>query len=148
MSRSVTLFALFLIVCLGIIAWFVKTNNRTPTSPTKPTCSAISIVSPQAGNKVSYPLSISVIVDNSKSCHWTVFEAQAGIAELTDSTGTFIGRTTLTTTDDWMLAKPIPYNGLISFSKTPAKGNLTLSIIEENPSGKPNPQIITVTLSQ
>lgn len=90
-----------------------------------------------------------MIVDNTKKdCHWTVFEAQAGVAELRDSAGNVIGQAALKTTDDWTLQKPTPYNAIINWQQKPKPGNITLTITEENPSGKPNPQEISSILTQ
>lgn len=126
-----------------------ETTNRTSPIPSSTICSAFTVVSPQPGTRAISPLSVNVIVDNTHpDCHWTVFEAQAGMAQVIDSSGNVLGQTSLKTLDDWTLSKPTPYNGTISFTQKPSPGNLSLIIREENPSGKPEAKIITVTLSQ
>src|SRR6185503_3778654 len=107
-------------------------KNTSPSSSI--TCNALSNISPQSGAKVSSPLVVTMTVNNTKSCKWTVFEAQAGIAELKDSTGQKIGTATLTTTQDWMTDQPVVYTGTIEFTTNPASSDLTLTITEEDPS--------------
>lgn len=136
--------------CLGLASFLLYTQIQkniqvVVVSHEKP-CAAVTVITPKSQTTTSSPLSISLIVDNSNtSCHWTVFEAQAGIAELLDENNHIIGKTVLTTNDDWQLSKPVPYNGTISFTEKSNK-HITLTITEENPSGKSNPQMLSIPL--
>jgi hypothetical protein len=146
------LFALLIFfIVVGVGLWLY--NNRytltpIPTPPSSASSCAVTIVSPHAGSAITNPLSINLIIDNSKpGCHWTVFEGQAGTATLTDSSGKFLGQAVLKTTEDWTLTKPTAYNAVITLTKHPSSGVVNLILQEENPSGKPNPQEITISLS-
>lgn len=117
--------------------------THTPTSP----ISCLRIISPQKNQLIISPLTVTVVVDNtSNTCHWTVFEAQAGTIEIVDDEGTTIGTSALKTTDNWMTNKAVTYEGIVIFTKAPASDNIVLQITEENPSGKPNPQTVTLPL--
>lgn len=117
-------------------------------SPTKTACTALTLNSPQANQKISSPLRVTVTVDNrNKDCRWTVFEAQAGTLQLLDEDKTVIGKGVLTTSEDWMTNEPVTYNGEITFDKAPTGKKLELHVIEENPSGKPDSQILTFPLT-
>lgn len=125
-----------------------KTNSQQPT--TVVTCDALTNISPKPEEKVTSPLTITVTVDNTKSCKWAVFEAQAGVALLSDSTGRKIGSTTLTTTEDWMTEQPVVYTGTIEFTQTPASNKLLLEIFEERTSdlaAEENGQSISIPLT-
>jgi hypothetical protein len=111
-----------------------------------PSCDALTNISPKAGDKVASPLTVTVTVDNTKSCKWTVFEAQAGTLSLIDTTNQTIGTGTLTTSEEWMTDQPVVYQGTIEFTTTPASGDLTLKITEEDPSGQ-GPQEVTIPLT-
>lgn len=148
MKIPLTIFAIFFSVFLASFLLYMQIQKNTKevvTTHEKP-CAAVTVVTPKENTITSSPLSIAIIVDNSNtSCHWTVFEAQAGIATVQDAQNHTLGKTILTTNDDWQLAKPVPYNGTITFNQATNK-HLTLHITEENPSGKPNPQQITIPL--
>lgn len=145
------LFIAFVFLLIGgIIIWYTKfySASKQPKSViSNPSC-AVTVVSPHAGSSITNPLSVNILVDNSKPhCHWTVFEAQAGVAKLVDNTGLLLGQAPLKTTDDWTLPKPVAYNVTISYTNKPATGVVNLILTEENPSGKPNPQQLTIPLS-
>lgn len=128
----------------------MPTPTVTPISQAKAqaTCPALTVITPQPGQQVSSPLPVSVIVDNrNPKCHWTVFEAQAGSMEIKDKNGTVLGTGILTTTNpNWMTVNPVTYKGTITFTR-PAGKKLSLTITEENPSGRPGAQQITIPLT-
>lgn len=131
---------------LGYDLGFEKNSSATPQPTITITCNALTNISPQAGDKVASPLTVTITVDNRQSCKWTVFEAQAGTFTLKDTTGQTIGSGTLTTTEDWMTENPVVYTGTTEFINTPASSELTLTITEEDPSGM-GAQEITIPLS-
>lgn len=98
-------------------------------------CDALSNITPRSGTKITSPLTVTVTVDNTKSCKWTVFEAQAGTLTIKDSNGKALGTGILTTTGEWMTEQPVTYTGTIEFSE-PATDDVTLVITEEDPSGE------------
>lgn len=100
-----------------------------------PICDALTNITPQSGTKITSPFTVSVTVDNTKSCKWTVFEAQAGTLTLKDADGQTLGTGLLTTTGEWMTEQPVTYRGMIEFSE-PATDDVTLVITEEDPSGE------------
>lgn len=117
-------------------------NQQTSIAPT---CDALTKITPQSGQKITSPLTVSVTVDNTKSCKWTVFEAQAGTIMLKDSNNHTIGSGILTTSEEWMTDTPVTYTGTISFTK-PTTDDVTLIITEEDPSGKGS-QTVTIPLT-
>lgn len=150
--------ALGMIVVIGLtIVRFLKpttkTAPQTPQSGPTPTktneepvptkvafrCDAITILSPKDNAKIASPLTVNATVDNRGECHWTVFEAQAGTIEITDGLGKVVGKGVLKTTQDWAVSTPVTYTATITLSKPSTSGG-TLTITEENPSGKANPQ--------
>lgn len=120
-----------------------------PQVPTKaPGCEAITVKNPLPDQKIMPPsLTVTVIIDNTNpTCHWSVFEGQAGTLELQDDEQNTLGTGTLTTNDDWTANKPVTYQGTVSFSSV-GGGKANLIITEENPSGSNNPQTIQIPLT-
>lgn len=141
---------LVLFFVLGILfGYYLHTKNKPSTKPqtqqpTVSVCNALTMTNPQKGQKITSPLTVTVTIDNTKSCHWTVFEAQAGTLTLQDNTGKIIGTGRLTTSANWMTDKPVTYTGTIEFTK-PETNELQLLIEEENPSGQES-QTVTIPL--
>jgi hypothetical protein len=74
-----------------------------------------------------------------------VFEAQAGGVEIKDQSGNVLAQAPLTTTSDWMTTAATPYKATISALSNPSyTGPLTLVFTEDNPSGGPNPDTLSV----
>jgi hypothetical protein len=155
MKKSYLLIAILVILLVGglygIKRGKLANNPSLPSSlptPTKISCTALTLNSPTSNQKVTSPLSVTVTVDNTnKNCRWTVFEAQAGTIEVIDENKTIIGQGVLTTEDDWMTDQPVTYKGSITFTKEPSGKVLHLQIREEDPSGKLDPQILTFPLT-
>lgn len=123
------------------------TNERPiPTITSANTCNAVTVLFPKDNAKVASPLDIKVTVDNRGECHWTVFEAQAGTVEVTDGLGKVIGTGVLKTTQEWTVPTPVTYTATITLSKPSTSGG-TLTITEENPSGKADPQRHSIPVS-
>jgi hypothetical protein len=141
------------IIIVGIIFFKLKPSpQHTQTVPlhanttVSSTCNALTITSPKQNEQVSNNFLVKVVVDNSNpKCHWKVSEAQAGKATVKDSSGNIVGSGVLSTSEEWMTDKPVTYSGEIELNDNTSKGNITLSIEEENPSGKPG-QTITLPL--
>lgn len=109
---------------------------------------ALMVTAPLPGAHVTLPLSVNATVDNEghPDCHWTVFEAQAGVVQLLDKDGIALGSGTLTTSDDWMTDAPVDYAGEIPALSLITPGPATLVITEENPSDLNPSQIIEIPL--
>lgn len=122
------------------------TTEQPVTTKSTPPCTAITIKNPKDNDKLGTTLIVKVIVDNTGQCHWTVFEAQAGTVVITDGLGKIIGKGILTTQEEWTKATPTTYTATITLSKASTSGG-TLTITEENPSGKPNAQKYTIPVS-
>jgi len=141
------LFVILLILTGGL--WYFKLKPATKTVPTQAmqtNCDGIQIIEPQAGSKVSSPVKVKVVVDNTKSkCRWTVFEGQAGVIQMQGKNSDLLGNSILSTTDNWMQDGPVTYTGSLTFT-TPADKDIALIIDEENPSGKPNAKQIKIPL--
>lgn len=124
------LFALLVALTVFIVGlYFLK---RTPSS-----CQALTITSPKPQEKVTSQFALQTVVDNrNPKCHWTVFEGQAGGVDVTDKSGQSVGKGTLQTSGEWTTDNPTTYSTTITLSPTTLTGKLTLTISEENPSGK------------
>lgn len=159
----------FIILALLIVIFFAslkflrpKGNFPVPTPTSGPTptltnekpfptkiavkCSALTVVSPKDNAIIGSQLTLKVIVDNTKECHWTVFEAQAGIVEITDGLGNLLGKGVLKTTEEWTKATPTTYTTQLQLKKAATSAG-TITISEENPSGKPDAQKYTIPVS-
>lgn len=123
------------------------TNERpVPTTAAVKKCDAIAILSPKDNVKVVSPLAVRVTIDNRGECHWTVFEAQAGTITITDGLGKVVGQGVLKTTQEWTVETPVTYTAVVTLSKPSTSGG-TLTITEENPSGKADPQKHSIPVS-
>lgn len=137
-----------LLILIGAVGFFVlgkPATQKTNPAPTPEKCSAIKIVSPEKNSKITSPLLVKVIINNTEECRWTVFEAQAGTVKIKDASGKELGQGVLKTTEEWTTDKPVNYEGEITFSK-PASATGIIEITEENPSGRPNPQKISLNI--
>jgi len=162
MKKTILILAIPLLILFGFLLF--STNKPSSSSVTKidtprspilsnsptilpSTCNALTLVSPIVNQTVKTPLLVSVVIDNTdKNCHWTVFEAQAGMMKLTDETKSVIGTGILSTKESWMTDQPVTYSGTIIFDKKPEGKTLDLQIQEENPSGKPGAQTLSFPL--
>src|SRR5690348_1180429 len=116
--------ALIVLISIPFLVWFFKnpqTSIRSRFQTSKPVitptgiktntvtgnCSSVRVNTPKPYEKISSLVIVSVTIDNSKKdCIWTVFEAQAGIAAITDLQGNTLGSAPLKTTGDWTAQKP------------------------------------------
>lgn len=166
MKKAVILIVVLIVIILPVGLYFSskqskKTADIIPTSGPTPTrtneqpvpttaaikkCDAITVLSPKDNIKVVSPLTVRVTIDNRGQCHWTVFEAQAGTVTITDGLGKVVGQGILKTTQEWTTPNPVTYTATVTLSKPSTSGG-TLTISEENPSGKENPQKHTVPVS-
>lgn len=108
----------------------------------------MAVISPEMNSVVSFPLNISVIVDNSNSatlgCAWTVFEGQAGVVSLIDSNNNVLGSNFLSTSNqNWMenliAGLPVSFATTLNLTAQPTAENLSLVFTEDNPSGQGTP---------
>jgi hypothetical protein len=126
-------------------------SNNTPQHQGPSTNCGMTITSPTEGSTVTFPLSIDATVDNTNAqslgCSWGVFEAQAGNVQVKDPSGNILAQVPLTTTDNWMTTGPVAYTATIASLSNPAySGPLTLLFTEDNSSGKPNPDTLTIQI--
>lgn len=108
----------------------------------------LTVSSPLSNTLVSFPLSVSAIVDNTDmtnlGCGWTVFEAQAGTIKVLDINNQVVGSGILTTTQDWMTTSPVAYTSTVTLTGVPASNNLTLVFTEDDPSDMGNVDTLSV----
>ncbi len=118
--KKATLLILLLLLLCGLAVWAgyfkpveapVPADN-TPVVTVPPTC-GFSVTSPAPNQKVSFPLVVKGVVDNTdaenKGCSWQMFEGQAGSAQLyaynidgKETGWQKIGAAVPTTVADWM----------------------------------------------
>lgn len=108
------------------------------------------LIGPKEGETVGLEFTVKGIVDNTKikerGCGWTVFEAQAGLVHIYDSTGFSVGSALLTTTEDWMTAEPVNYEAKIKIDIMPSDKNLLMVIEEDDTSGTGENEFLNVPL--
>lgn len=106
----------------------------------------VTVYTPQPGSTKTLPLRVDVLVENQKNpaCNWTLFEAQAGLVQLFDSTGAEVGAAPLMTSDEWMTTGPVAFSATITPTGTVAPGQARILITEEDPSGMGDVQTIEI----
>lgn len=109
------------------------------------------IESPKAGDKITFPITVTGRIDNSRAphCGWTMFEGQAGLAQLyIDNAGLGwdpIGKLSIITVEDSMsqetrFTTTIDFNNKGVGFKSGTKFHIRLT--EDDPSGEARVQII------
>lgn len=143
------LFVVLVLMTVGMLYYQRLLTIPTITQPAKPQlsdiCNALTKITPHEGETVTSPLTVSITIDNRRSCKWTVFEAMAGSVTLKDGNDQIMGTAVLTTTDEWMTDKPVTYTGTLEFPSPPTS-ELQLVILEEDPSGEGS-QTVTIPLN-
>lgn len=109
----------------------------------------VTVNAPVANSTVTFPLTVTVVVDNSNdpSCNWGVFEAEAGIVKLKNALNVVLSAEVLSTTMNWMTTGPVTFTTVLSPSPLPPSGPLTLEFVENDPSGEGTVQTKTVPIS-
>lgn len=164
MKKNFYIFIVAVVVLVAIILTARKQQERvvppivynTPEQPVEVEDTSdcgFTLTSPLAGASVSFPLSVTAIVDNTDAvelgCSWTMFEAQAAFMELKDEDGAVLATGVLDTGEEWMTTGPVNFSGTLSpANPVPAGTLLTLVINEEDPSdGEAGaPSVVSVPL--
>lgn len=163
MKKNFYIFIVAVVVLVAIILTARKQQERvvppivynTPEQPVVEDTSdcGFTLTSPLSGASVSFPLSVTAVVDNSDAielgCSWTMFEAQAAFMELKDEDGAVLATGVLDTGEEWMTTGPVNFSGTLSpANPVPAGTLLTLVINEEDPSdGEAGaPSVVSVPL--
>lgn len=109
----------------------------------------IAVQAPVANSTVTFPLTVTAVVDNTQgtTCTWTVFEAQAGLVELKNGANVVVASAPLMTAANWMVSTPVTYTATLQPSPLPPAGAYTLVITEENPSGEGTPGVVTIPVT-
>ena len=143
MNRPISFKIVSICLAMFLFAGCQSSQNKSTETPTTTvsecTTQPLKVVSPLPNEQVSFPVNVEVIVDNSNpNCdHWTVFEAQAGTAEIKTADGTPVGSTPLSTESDWMTDQAVTYKATIPLVEDTNETEFTLVISSENPSGEP-----------
>jgi hypothetical protein len=114
----------------------------------------LTIDSPKIGDNVSFPLTVTGRVDNTKAgaegCSWTMFEGQAGVATLhyeTKDGYSLPVDTKPVTVANWMTTSTT-FSFVLNFDNSmlqlPAGYNMKIILTEENPSGEGIPSTVEV----
>lgn len=115
------------------------------------TACGLTVIEPLPSTKVSFPLSVSGIVNNTKAkelgCSWGVFEAVAGVIQVKDENGKVISSDTPFTTNNqnWMTDPSSVYTGTITLEED-YKGKATIHFTEDNSSGSDNPDTLDIPI--
>ncbi len=163
--RNYILFAVLLIIFIAGAAggvWFflanrtdnsAKKTSATPTPVVQSTSyCGLTIDGPAANSTNAFPLIIHGMVDNNNAtalgCSWTMFEGQAGTAQLyywsqNGSNWQALGNPVPVPVTNWMSLGPVPFAVTVTFSNGGLgllPGNLMkVTFTEENPSGEGTP---------
>ncbi|MEN9604563.1 MAG: hypothetical protein RJB39_248 [Candidatus Parcubacteria bacterium] len=112
----------------------------------------LQIESPKPNSKITFPLTVTGTIDNTKAtegCRWTMFEGQAGIAQLyVDNAGLGwdpVGQVFIVAAEDWMTTKTkfkttIEFNNKGVGFKSGTKFRIRFT--EEDPSGMNKTQVV------
>ncbi len=111
--------------CQGLIEW---RESKSYSVCLKPTTEGILVESPKENEKIKSPLKIS----GQARGIW-FFEAQFS-AELYDANENLLGRTILTSKEDWMTENFVPFEGEMEFP-VPETERGKLRFLSANPSG-------------
>lgn len=129
-----TIVILVLAVVLGLVAWLAyrsqPTPQQIPVEGVEATSDLVKISSPQSGDKVTSPLTVS----GEARGNW-YFEASAPV-RVYSSSGELIGQGHVEAQGDWMTTDFVPFKGTIDFTK-PTTSSGAVEFINDNPSGDP-----------
>lgn len=108
----------------------------------------LTINSPAANAHVSFPLTVTGTIDNTNSsalgCSWTMFEGQAGTAQLYffdqgNNNWHVLGNPIIVPVSNWMTVGPVSFTIPVNFNNSGlglSSGNpMKITFTEENPSG-------------
>lgn len=130
------------------------TTVNTPTPAHSP-C-GLDITSPLASTNVTIPFTITGTIhsNNSLSCHWTMFEGQAGTIEIRNATTSAIIMQKISfgmLPGNWMdlaiAGQDVNFSIPISSLDVAYTGPATIIFEEENPSGEGVPDMLTLNVT-
>ncbi len=113
----------------------------------------LTINSPTANSKVSFPLTVTGTVNNNNSstlgCSWTMFEGQAGTAHLYrwNNGWQSVGNDIVLPVSNWMTTGPVSFSIAIPNAGLSSGTNLKITFTEENPSDNPPVDTLDLFLS-
>lgn len=126
----------------------VKKEDNTKTTNAVISKCGFSINSPALNSSIysNTPLTFSGVIDNTNyqtnGCRWTMFEGQAGTAQLYYKNGNTwgtINTAKIIKVTDWMTAGPVPFTVVVSFNNTgpgfPNNTPMKVVFTEDYPSG-------------
>lgn len=147
-----TLVILLIIVLVG---WFLATHYsyvqnywQSPFSIALPSSRAstcgLTVAEPLPNTAISYVVPVDGTIDNSQSaalgCSWTMFEGQAGQAEIVDASGNVLAGPVPISVADWTAASTT-FSTQLDLTASASAGaltegtRLTIQLLPENPSG-------------
>lgn len=116
------------------------------------TACGLTIIEPLPNAKVSFPLNVNAIVNNTKAkeldCSWGVFEAVAGVIQVKDENGKVISTDTplKTNNQNWMTDPSSVYTGVIVLEDMGFKGKAVIHFTEDNSAGVDNPDTLDIPI--
>lgn len=156
-----------IIVVLGAlvaIGWYWKKYmqpvpvNQAPIEVAQPAESpcGFAVANPLPSSDVSFPLAITgtVLNTNTSSCHWVLFEGQAGTVEIHDANtnATLLDKTPVMLTQmDWMdralNGQSVDFSVTVPALTTAYTGPAIIIFEEENPSGEGTADVLTLNVN-
>ena len=121
------------------------TKNEQPTNvpenevatPNPAYKCGLTVTAPLQNNVVSFPLTVSGVVNNqaaTDSCTWVLFEGQAGTVSISNGATTY-ATVPVTLLGDWMTSGPVNFSATLTpVVSIPSGAPLTITFNEENPS--------------
>lgn len=156
-KHSMLIIALVAIVVLsGVIVYgHSRSNSQTPTA--RSGC-GLTITSPRAHARVTFPLEVNGTIDNSNStdphCQWTMFEGFGGSAQLSynyqNQGWKDVGTSSPIKVTDW--TSPVTdFTTTIDFNNgevgLPHGIPMKITLIPDNPSGMPNSKSVELLIT-
>jgi len=163
-NKTYALFAVLLVIFIAGAAggvWFFFMNRSNNSARILPTTTPVVLSSSYCGliidgpnpNSINaFPLTIHGAVNNNNAtalgCSWTMFEGQAGTAQLyywDQGTNNWVatGTPSVIPVTNWMSLGPVPFVVIVNFNNGGLglnSGNLMkVTFTEENPSGEGTP---------
>lgn len=161
--KTITIFVIAALIIAGGI-WYILGYNGSQKGQTSngdvvehyntlpETACGLTIIDPLPNTKVSFPFTVSGIVNNTKAkelgCSWGVFEAVAGVIQVKDETGKVISSDTpfKTNNQNWMTDPSSLYTGTLTLEDPGFKGKATIHFTEDNSAGFDNPDTLDIPI--
>lgn len=150
-NKKFGLIAFLLVIFIGAVGggvWYMRNNSNTPPAALASHCGLI-IDGPAINSVTTFPVTIHGAIDNNYAstlgCAWTMFEGQAGTAQVYywdqgNNNWQAVNTPFVIPVSNWMTLGPVAFAVTVNFNNNGlglSSGNLMkVTFTEENPSGQ------------